>query len=197
MSYMTGVNIASATINPRYRAYEIYVAGCTRTCPGCHNPELHPFAAKGFREWAVWWRRHSHEFREPSSLFDKVWILGGDLLCHEAWAVNDMLHTLKETGLPLWLWTGAEREEVERKAAEYGLNAFTFIKTGPYRQDLSGGDCLWCYGDNTIRSLRLASHNQRLWRVIPGSGRSSFEFEPAGPMLILDDEGEAEAIEVW
>lgn len=197
MSYMTGVNIASATVNPRHRAYEIYVAGCTRSCPGCHNPELHPFAAKGFREWAVWWRRHSHEFREPSPLFDKIWLLGGDLLCHEAWAVSDMLHTLKETGLPLWLWTGAEREEVERKAAEYGLDAFTFIKTGPYQQDLSGVICCWNDAEGADGYFRLASWNQRLWRVISGSGRSCFSLEPAGPILPVETEAEAEEMKAW
>lgn len=197
MSYMTGVNIASATVNPRHRAYELYVAGCTRGCPGCHNPELHPFTPRGAREWAVWWRRHSHEFREPSPLFDKIWILGGDLLCQEAWAVSDMLRTLKETGLPLWLWTGAEREEVERKAAEYGLDAFAFIKTGPYQQDLPGVIQCWSDGREDEGHFRLASDNQRLWRVIPGSGGRYLGLEPAGPALPVEAEAEAAETEAW
>ena len=46
------LTIIGSQLNPAHDALEIYVSGCRRGCPGCHNPEAQAFGkGKSARLW--------------------------------------------------------------------------------------------------------------------------------------------------
>ena len=156
------LSIISSEYNPSHQALEIYVAGCSRKCPGCHNPETWDYT-KGFI-WPVWIDRNRAKFTNP--LLKHIWILGGDLLTqHDFMDAYEFLKTLARKsarGLKFWLWTGGELRDVP----DYFFSRFSFIKTGRYREELD--PVTFAYAEDAP-TLTLASSNQKLWQVVKGT----------------------------
>ena len=153
------IRIIGSEINLRHRALEVYVSGCIRDCPGCHNPEAQAFG-NGMR-WDKWLT--ANRYKLATGTFRNVWILGGYLLCQpEPAEVEEFLRSLRHImpeEMDLWLWTGADRESVPSSV----LRHIDWLKTGPYVRDLPEKSVALPDGTD----LALASENQELFRVSP------------------------------
>lgn len=151
------LRILGTEYNPAHQAFEVYVAGCTRNCQGCHNPESHAFG-KG-RRWPEWLR--DNRFKLGTRAFKHVWVLGGDLLCQpepvDALEFIKALRRAMPESMQLWLWTGASLEDVPPEF----LGWPDYVKTGIYQREKAG--ILMEYEEDAPLLL-LASDNQQLWR---------------------------------
>lgn len=154
------LTIIGSEFNPTHNAFEIYVSGCKRHCPGCHNPEAQAFG-KG-KSAHLWMRENRYKFM--TGTFSRVWVLGGDLMDqapHEAHEfIRDLRKALKP-GMELWLWTGHELDDIPTRLR----SMFDWLKTGDYREDLPGHTVVYDGHDGEPRPLVLASNNQQLHRI--------------------------------
>ena len=149
------LTIMGSEYNADRNALEIYISGCKRACPGCHNPEGHTFG-KG-KSWRLWLKENTWKIK--TGAFDRIWILGGDLVGQPVPDAVEFLSGLRRAmpdSMELWLWTGAE--ELEGVPAAY-LPYCDIIKTGSYKQHLPPAEAD-VYGDGAER-ITLASNNQR------------------------------------
>lgn len=143
------MRILSTEFNLKHRALEIYLSGCTRRCPGCHNPESWDFnQGIPFME-----ARPGLVQKLNNPLVKAVWVLGGEPLDQnhsELWRLLFLPQLQQE----LWLFTSYEPAEIPYSLAQF----CTYIKTGSYRADL--------VTDNNIQhGLKLASSNQNIMEV--------------------------------
>ena len=84
---------------PGYR-YTIFTQGCPHHCPGCHNPETHPFEGGKVVDTQV----IIDQFRE-NPLLDGITLSGGDPICQpEACLV--LAKAAHESRLNVWAYTG-------------------------------------------------------------------------------------------
>lgn len=152
------IAVAGASFSPDNRAFEIYVSGCTHNCAGCHNPELQAYGVG--KSWLKWYRLNKHNLK--NSLVERIWVLGGDLMCQEIPAYLDMVHDLKSTGKELWLWTGKELDEIPKGYDV--LKHFDYIKTGRYQANKPA----YVVPVNRM-TITLASANQKIYDVKRGT----------------------------
>lgn len=149
------MHIIGSEFNVEHGAYEIYISGCKRDCPGCHNPE-----AQGYGKGLTWerWLRINIFRIKSNPLVKEVWVLGGDLLCQlpeDAVEFSTSLkNKLKGTDIPIMLWTG--EEDLENIPREI-LRNFNYVKLGSYKQELDNVTVE--YGG---KEITLASSNQRI-----------------------------------
>ena len=156
------LTIAGSAYNPEHEALEVYVSGCTRGCLGCHNPELQKFGIG--KRWERWLRENTYKLKNDS-LVKAVWILGGDLMCHDLADVNEFLHSLRKVlpeGKQIALWTGQEESS---KTLEASLKYLDWVKMGSYRKDLAfeGGmfdEQYYLTPSGEVKEIHLASTNQ-------------------------------------
>lgn len=111
-------------------AFEIYVSGCYRNCPGCHNPDMQDFNfGKALDLFDL-----MQDLTRNEKWFDIISFLGGDLLCQDIEEAKKLVWAL-QLGFPqkrLWLFTGAEIGDIDPTFKE----AFDVIKTGVYVEEL-------------------------------------------------------------
>lgn len=148
------LTVIGTEYNAAHDAMEIYVSGCTRDCPGCHNPEAREFG-KG-KSTRVWLQESRYKFL--TGTFRRVWILGGDLLCQPEHEAREFMFSLRKAApdMEFWLWTGAERLA---DVPDSLLRLFDVVKTGAYIKELSSWRVEYKGGS---QGLVLASANQRL-----------------------------------
>lgn len=148
------LTIIGTEYNAAHDAMEIYVSGCTRACPGCHNPEAQEFG-KG-KSSRLWLSENRYKFL--TGTFRRVWILGGDLLCQPEHEAREFMYDLRKVApsMEFWLWTGAERLA---DVPVILLQFFDIIKTGAYKKDLPVRSVEYKDG---AQSLVLATANQCL-----------------------------------
>ena len=112
-------------------AYEIYVAGCTRNCHNCHNPELQDFKFGDKLDI----KKLITDIRKVKNLVEIIAVTGGDLLCNdptEAERLAGMLRVNFEDK-ELWLFTGANKEE----CPDWVWELFDIVKIGRYEHTKS------------------------------------------------------------
>lgn len=149
------MTIIGSEYTPLYSALEIYVSGCKRNCHGCHNPEAQTFG-KG-KSWRLWLKENTYKLK--TGTFNRVWILGGDLVGQPVPEAVEFLSSLQKAmpaHMELWLWTGVE--SLGAVPAAY-KPFFDIIKTGSYMSELYSINAD-VYGDGTEQIL-LASSNQQ------------------------------------
>jgi anaerobic ribonucleoside-triphosphate reductase activating protein len=115
-------------------AVEIYISGCYRNCPGCHNKEMQNFNYGQFLNI----NKLVQYLKEREEWFDVIAFLGGDILCQPN-LVSGGLITILSRQFPkkkFWLFTGAELSEVPQWAKDY----FNVIKCGKYIEELATND---------------------------------------------------------
>ncbi len=125
------LTIIGSQLNPAHDALEIYVSGCRRGCPGCHNPEAQAFG-KG-KSARLWMNESRYKF--ATGTFSRVWLLGGDLMDQAPHEAHEFIRDLRKAmkpGMELWLWTGHELDDIPLRLRY----EFDWIKTGDYREDL-------------------------------------------------------------
>ena len=149
------MRIAGMELNPEHQALEIFVSGCLRNCKGCHNPELQSFG--NGKKWQRWMRDNEGKLKDGwHTLADKLWIVGGDLLCQPLHEAVEFLKALRRIGhYTIWVWTG--EDSLERIDQSIRENC-DYIKYGHYDHVLLPIEI--DYGGPQL--LRLASNNQRL-----------------------------------
>ena len=149
------LTIMGSEYNADRDALEIYVSGCNRDCPGCHNPEGHAFG-KG-KSWRLWLKENTWKIK--TGTFNRVWILGGDLVGQPVPEAVEFLSSLRRAmpeHMECWLWTGAE---VLDAVPDAYLEFFDIVKTGSYKKHLPIVEAD-VYGDGS-EFIVLASNNQR------------------------------------
>lgn len=132
-------------------ALEIYLAGCTKRCPGCHNPESWEF------DQGVSFSDELPRLKEKAThlLVEKVWILGGEPLDQPLGSLRFLIRSLRQANprAEFWLFTGKDLACVPEEIKAL----FEVIKWGSYKKDLPPKRI-------TEESLTLASDNQGLLR---------------------------------
>ena len=115
------MNIAGTELNLKYRALEIYIAGCKGYCEGCQNPELWNFDIPSINPENIY--KELRELQE-ANLVNAVWVLGGEPLDQK---YSDLIAFVKNLQAPIrMLWTHFSYIPPEI------LQYFTHVKTGPY-----------------------------------------------------------------
>lgn len=90
---------------PGYR-YTIFTQGCPHHCPGCHNPETHPF--EGGK--TVDTQTIIDQFRE-NPLLDGITLSGGDPFCQPVPCI-ELAKAAHKLGLNVWAYSGWTYEEI-------------------------------------------------------------------------------------
>ena len=147
-----GIEPESIVDGPGFR-YVIFTQGCPHACPGCHNPESHPFT--GGRPL---------ELSEVLQAFDEnpllagVTFSGGEPFCQAA-ACAELAKAAHERGKDVWTWSGWTYEQLREKAerepevAEL-LRQTDVLVDGPYIEAQRDLDLEW-RGSANQRVLEL------------------------------------------
>ncbi len=88
----------------------VFTQGCPHHCPGCHNPDTHPFDG-GKPETT---ERIIRELKE-NPLLDGVTFTGGDPFCQSA-ACAEVAEAAHGMGLNVWAYSGWTYEQLMQKA---------------------------------------------------------------------------------
>lgn len=132
------------------KSIEIYVSGCkNHPCIGCHNPETWDFEQG---------EQYSHEFylgvkmkaKSFNRIIKNIMIFGGEPLDSD---IEPMLKDLSKLGLPIWLFTHYDLNDVPSHIKSY----CEYIKCGMYLQDLKTKD-------NVQYGIELATSNQNIYK---------------------------------
>ena len=148
------MNILSTDVNLPKRAYEIYVAGCTRQCDGCHNSESWDFS-RG-TDYITWYFSKFKSTKLPINLIKNIWVLGGEPLDQDHSDLYSLLQLLREDypQCKLWLWTSYRLDEIP----EFLLKSVDYVKVGKY-----------CPSSTSVvdelTGITLASSNQKIYSV--------------------------------
>lgn len=131
------IRIAGTEYSLKYHSYEIYVQGCYRNCPDCHNPETQNFGGGTEVDVNKFLIAQKSKVQSFNSLVSNIYITGGDLLClpeevalEFAKQVNKIFHDKV-----VWLFTGAD--DVPDSIKEL----FDVVKSGSYKKELRQDGC--------------------------------------------------------
>ncbi len=131
------VESESIVDGPGFR-FAVYTQGCAHACPGCHNPQTHPF--EGGQEVST---EQLLEWLHSSPLNKGVTLSGGDPFA-QAEALLPFARAVKEEGRSLWAYSGWTFEALAGVpfAAEL-LELCDVLVDGPYVEALSSYDARW------------------------------------------------------
>ena len=135
---------------PGYR-YTIFAQGCPHHCPGCHNPETHPF--EGGK--TVDTQTIIDQFRE-NPLLDGITLSGGDPLCQPEPCL-ELARAAHACRLNVWAYTGYTWEALQQEndpACMALLKELDVLVDGPFIQAQKSLELKFC-----------GSRNQRLINV--------------------------------
>ena len=131
------IRIAGTEFSLKNKSFEIYVQGCYRRCPGCHNPDTQPFIG-GKSVFIPEYITNQYYKVKPyieSGLVKNIYISGGDLLCQEedkAIEFSSLISFWFPPPVNTWLFTGAEEEEIPKWVWDY----YDIVKCGKYKEEL-------------------------------------------------------------
>ena len=115
--------------------FTVFVQGCRHHCPGCHNPQTHPF--DGGREVSV---EELHAMFSSDPLITGLTLSGGDPM-EQAEECAQLAARAKSGGHNVWTYTGYTYEQVlemaERDAAVRRLLTVTnYLVDGRFEEEL-------------------------------------------------------------
>lgn len=113
--------------------FVVFVQGCPRACPGCHNAETQPFVEKTLMTAEEIMQRI-----ESNPLLDGVTFSGGEPMC-QAEGLKDLARMIKEKGLHLAVYTGFEYEKLinsKIKGVKELLEYVDVLIDGEFKQEL-------------------------------------------------------------
>jgi len=108
---IAGIENDSIVDGPGFRL-AVFTQGCPHRCPGCHNPETHPF--DGGRETDT---DKIIGIMLDNPLLDGITLSGGDPFCQPE-ACTVLAKAAKENGLNVWAYSGWTFEELLKMAEE-------------------------------------------------------------------------------
>ncbi len=128
----------------------IFVQGCWRHCPGCHNPETWDFDG-GFLEDT----ENIKKFLSDSKMQDGVTFSGGEPFMQAA-ALADIARHAKSLGMNIWSFSGFLLEELQSGTPEQRelLSLIDVLVDGPFVLAKRNLD-LRFKGSSNQRTLRL------------------------------------------
>ena len=148
--------------------FTVFTQGCRHNCPGCHNPETHPF--EGGREVSV---EELAEKMSRNPLTAGLTLSGGDPM-EQAAECARLAALAKERGLNVWVYTGYTYEallaqgDADRLAL---LAAADVLVDGPFLLAQKSYDALFC-GSRNQRLIDLnatrSTGRVTLWRQEDG-----------------------------
>lgn len=147
------LHFASYQFHPATRDLELFFAGCSVQCAGCHNEEL--------------WDKDKYppvypykilcEVEDYLKVAKRVLIMGGEPLEQDMNSMVALLISLKKKCKEIWLFTSHELMYVP----EQYLNVCDFVKTGEFALDKCSD---MHYIHNTaFGKMKLASTNQKIY----------------------------------
>ena len=105
---VAGIIPESITDGPGIRA-AVFVQGCPHHCPGCHNPESHPFDGGEVQDTEALFCRIA-----ANPLLSGITLSGGEPMCQAA-ALCDVAARARAAGLEVAVYTGYTWEELVRE----------------------------------------------------------------------------------
>lgn len=146
--------IAAIDYSLSTKSVDIYVSGCKGPhCSGCHNSEIWEFDIGEIYGPKVFEKIRNRVLDFPD-LVSRIMIFGGEPLDQNTDEFIGMLNDLNIMGLPIWLFTRYQFEEVSNEI----LDQIDYLKTGRYIEKLKSGD-------NIQFGISLASSNQNIYNV--------------------------------
>jgi anaerobic ribonucleoside-triphosphate reductase activating protein len=148
------MNIATTQYTLQNMMFEIYVSGCKEhPCKGCFTPELWDenvgelLDEKKYEELKI-------RIERDSDMIENLMICGGEILEKPIEDVLELITFLQQFEKPIWLFTRFEKKDVPKEI----LDEIDYIKCGMY-------DKTKRTGDNVHYGIRLASSNQKIYKV--------------------------------
>lgn len=132
-----------STIDADGLSFVVYFQGCSRGCPGCHNPELQ--SSTGGEDVSVY--ELLEQIKENIEWYRAVVLQGGEPLEQHPVYLAVLIKEIQKLGLKVWLYTGYEYEEIP----EWYRSHVDVIKSGAYVEELRTGSF-------------PASSNQKIYR---------------------------------
>ncbi len=117
---IAGIENDSIVDGPGFRL-AVFTQGCPHHCPGCHNPETHPF--DGGKEVDT---DKIIRMMEDNPLLDGITLSGGDPFCQSK-ACAELSKAAKAMGLNVWAYSGWTFEEL-LKMSETNGDIMEFLK---------------------------------------------------------------------
>ncbi|MEW6697165.1 MAG: anaerobic ribonucleoside-triphosphate reductase activating protein [Bacillota bacterium] len=148
-----GITANSVVDGPGLRTV-VFLQGCPRRCPGCHNQEL--LDAGGGRDVTV--EEALQEIKAMiSPITQGITFSGGDPLMQPE-AVYDLADRLKKEfpRLDIWLFTGCRYEEVKHLPV---LQLVDVLVDGPFEQEKKDLDLVF-RGSSNQRLIDIAKSRQ-------------------------------------
>ena len=146
---IAGIENDSIVDGPGFRL-AVFTQGCPHHCPGCHNPETHPF--DGGRETDT---DKIIAIMLDNPLLDGITLSGGDPFCQsEPCAL--LAKAAKENGLNVWAYSGWTFEELLGMAKD-NPHILEFLK---YTDVLIDGPFI--LSERTLELRFRGSKNQRM-----------------------------------
>lgn len=102
-----GIVGESITDGPGFR-FALFVQGCPHNCPGCHNPQTHPF--EGGESLTA---QEIFAMIKKNPLIRGVTFSGGEPMCQSE-ALLPLAKMIKEAGMELAIYTGYTFEEIAK-----------------------------------------------------------------------------------
>ena len=116
----------------------VFVSGCRKRCPGCHNAEAWDF---GYGEpFTAQTRDYITALLEPDYI-DGITILGGEPFEPEnIHGVAEIVQIAEESGKSIWIYSGYTLEQLVQRAITereiwYILDTADVLVDGEYRED--------------------------------------------------------------
>lgn len=125
---IAGIEPESIVDGPGFR-FAVFVQGCPHRCPGCHNPQTHPF--EGGTRMEV---REVFERFQENPLLKGITFSGGEPFC-QAQALSELGRLVHEAGKDVAVYTGYTYEELlslDRPGVRDLLDETDLLIDGPY-----------------------------------------------------------------
>lgn len=108
--------------------YVIFTQGCPHHCPGCHNPQTHPFG--GGKLVSI--EDILDDISKRKNWIDGITLSGGEPFCHiyQCALIAEKAHQM---GLSVWCYTGYLFEDLYRQGIEL-LKHIDVLVDGPFVQ---------------------------------------------------------------
>lgn len=131
--------------------FVLFTQGCPHHCPGCHNPQTHPFVTKNLASPQDIFKKY-----QENPLLAGITFSGGEPFC-QASALSELASLIKNEGGNIITYTGYYYEQLKDMAKnDPGINALLnitdYLIDGPFIEEQ--------------KSLLLpfrGSANQRIW----------------------------------
>lgn len=150
---IAGIESESIVDGPGFR-FSVYTQGCPHACPGCHNPQTHPFEGGRMVE-----PQELMEALHSSPLNKGVTLSGGEPFC-QAEELLPFARMVREEGEGLWAYSGYTFEQLTGPDAPAGaaelLALCDVLVDGPYVEALSSYDAHW-RGSTNQRVIDVAA----------------------------------------